>query len=73
MTNGEQAYALFTYNCHQMDWSGRGGIGVNADGGFYINHKFSGSRDANQVACQNFPESEWSNELYYLCKLRMMV
>ena len=51
-----------------MEWSGHAGIGINADGGFYINHNFSRSDYAKGIACLNFPESNWSNVLYQLRK-----
>ena len=68
VTDGQQSYALFIYNCRQMEWSGNVGIGINADGKFYRNHNLSRSSNANRIACLNVLESDWSNVLYQLCK-----
>ena len=51
-----------------MEWSGHAGIGINADGVFHRNHNFSTSDDAKEVACLNYPESNWSNVMYQLRK-----
>ena len=69
MTNGQLSYAIFTYNCRQMEWSDTVGIGINANGKFYRNHNMSRSSRANEIACLNYPDSDWSNVLYQLCKL----
>lgn len=66
VTDGEQSYTIFTYNCQLMGWSGHAGIGINAKGIFHRNHNFSTSEDAKEVACLNFPESNWSNVMYQL-------
>ena len=51
-----------------MEWSGGAGIGVNADGRYYRNHRFSRASNAHSIACLNSPRSDWSNVIYQLCK-----
>lgn len=51
-----------------MGWSGGAGIGVNADGRYYRNHKLSRDSNAHGIACLNSPTSDWSNVVYQLCK-----
>jgi hypothetical protein len=68
ITDGQSSFALFTYNCLQMEWSGDVGIGANGDGRFYANHVLSKTENAHQIACLNSPSSDWSNVLYELCK-----
>ena len=68
ISDGQSSFAIFTYNCQQMEWSGDVGIGINGDGRFYVNHILSKSENAHQIACLNSPTSDWSNVLYQLCK-----
>ena len=68
ITDGLSSFALFIYNCQQMEWSGEVGIGVNGDGRFYANHILSKSETAHEVACLNSPSSNWNNILYQLRK-----
>ena len=54
ITDGIQAYAVFTYNCPRMETPGYykyATIGFNARGEYYQNHPFSGLSIANNVAC----------------------
>ena len=72
MTDGQHSYALFIYNCRQMEWSGSASIGVNADGKFFQNHRLSRMNNAASIACLNSPESDWSNVIYLLRKLEIL-
>ena len=66
ITNGPQSYALFTYNCGRLEWSG-GTIGFNAAGNLYHNHRLSGVF-ARNIACLNAPVTNWTNVIYQLSK-----
>ena len=68
VTNGLMSFALFTYNCRRMLWSGGASIGVSADGRFFRNHNLSRALNAHHVACLNSPRSNWTNVLYQLCE-----
>lgn len=67
ITNGQQSYALFTYQCGRMEWSGGATIGFNAAGNFYRNHHFSGA-NARNIACIKTPVT---NLIYQLSKFSM--
>ena len=62
ITDGTYSYAVFTYNCNYMEWSGSATIGFTAGSGNYNNHDPSSS----DVACLNFPDSNWTNIVYQL-------
>jgi len=72
VTNGDQSYALFTYRCGQLGWSGGATIGFSAAGDFYYNYKMSGTSSVKNVACENSPESSWTNIIYQLSKYYLM-
>lgn len=65
MTDGQRSYAVFLYQCGQLH-SGLAGIGYLADGNFYENHPLSNLDSSSDVACQNEPQSQWSNVIYQL-------
>ena len=68
VTNGQQSYALFLYQCDQMGWSGNATIGFSAAGSFYQNHFLSGTPNAKGVACINSASNTRSNIVYQLSK-----
>ena len=49
-----------------MEWSGGATIGFNAAGDFYVNHPFSGSVNAHDIACESNPDSNYHNIVYLL-------
>ena len=65
ITDGSQSYAVYTYRCGDLQWSGGATIGYNGGpvGGFYANHPLSGG-SANTIACLNSGVTEWSNVVY---------
>lgn len=67
ITNGYRSYAVFTYNCGQLEWSGDAIIGFKADNDLYGTHPLSG-QDASSIACENEPEAAWNNVVYQLSK-----
>ena len=68
ITNGQQSYALFVYQCNRMGWSGNATIGFSAAGNFYQDHLLSGTPNAKRVACMNLTSSMRSNIVYQLSK-----
>lgn len=69
ITNGRQTFAVFTYNCGLLQWTGFGVhavVGFNAFGELFENHVLSGSLDIGDIACVNEPCSEWSNQVYQI-------
>ena len=54
ITNGTNSYAVFTYQCGDINWGGGATIGYKATGSFYQNHAYSGSRAAS-IDCVNSP------------------
>ena len=59
---------LSIYECGKLQWSGDGVIGFKANSTLSKIHRLSGS-NASLVACENSPESVWSNLVYQLRKL----
>ena len=66
VTDGVQSYALFTYKCGEMGWSGGATIGFGASDELYDNLRLGGSAHATIASCLNSPTTEWSNILYKL-------
>ena len=66
ITNGTKSYAIFTYVCDMIEWSGSATIGFNAAGTFYANHPYSGTIDTDFIGCIHTPESSISNLIYDL-------
>lgn len=67
ITNKQQSYAVFTYKCGLIRWSGDASIGFNTDGQFYHSHYLSLTSNASMVSCIN-SYSAWTNIVYQLCK-----
>ena len=75
MTDGEQSFAIFTYNCNQLQWSGlferhavigvNIGLGIEGDFPPFQNHPLSGIPEVTMVACANQDNGiEWSDLIY---------
>lgn len=68
-----QSYAVFTYKCGLLEWSGDSAfeavIGYSALGQFFEDHPLSQMSNTNDIACLNSPQSEWSNVVYNLTDL----
>ena len=66
ITDGiKESFAIFTFKCGSLGWSGRATVGFNAGGSYYANHPLSGSQLSNEIACAN-PNSTWNNIVYDL-------
>ena len=66
ITDGvEKSFAVFTFKCGTLNWSGRTTIGFNAGGNYYANHPLSLKPFVNAVSCLN-NDSTWNNIIYDL-------
>ena len=77
ITDGTQSYAVYTYNCQMMEWSGlftHAVVGYNAFGQDFENHPLSGSADITDIACENQERNtDWSNQLFRIGDSRDLI
>ncbi len=67
ITNGTKSYAVYTYQCGELQWSNEATIGFNAGGDIYENHPLSGQTHANSIACVHTNHNTpWNNVIYDL-------
>jgi len=67
ITDGSESYAVFTYKCDLMKWSGLWNyptIGYNAAGALFANHPLTAQQDANQIDC--IGDDQYTNIIYKL-------
>ena len=69
ITDGTHSYTVFTYKCRLLEWGDDATISFNAPGGFYHNHELS----YPGIDCVNYPISVWSNIVYYLSNVSLVV
>lgn len=66
ITDLEESYAIFTYNCDQLQWDGLDSfptIGFNSPSdGTFRNHPFTGQMGATEIACS--PNPTCNNVIY---------
>ena len=68
ITNGFQSYAVFTYRCGLLSWSGNATIGYKGEGDSFENYILSGN-GARLVACLNSTSNtSWTNIIFELSK-----
>ena len=61
ITNGTKSYAVYTYKCGDLEWSGDATIGFNAPPDDYYNHPLSEADiSTDEVACVHV-DSAWNN------------
>lgn len=67
ITNHEESYAIFTYNCGEVQWSA--GLGrystigfYSASDGIFENHPLTGQPNINMIACD--PNPDINNVVY---------
>ena len=66
ITDGKDSYAVFTYMCDLMQWSGLWRyptIGYNAAGTLFANHPLTGRVEANEIDCYS-NGSQYTNVVY---------
>ena len=66
VTDGVQSYAVFTYQCGQLNWvvGNSTSIGFSASSTMFANHPLSRQSNVNDIACLNQQYSPWSNVVY---------
>ena len=65
LTDGAKSYAVFTYNCGDLDWSNAATIGFNTPADYRFNHPVSGTDFVDEIACLHV-ESDLNNLIYDL-------
>ena len=65
ITSGFQSYAVFIYQCGDLNWGNTATIGFKADSDYFANHPSSQSA-ANSVDCQG--SDSWSTVIYEMSK-----
>lgn len=65
ITDFTTSYAVFTYKCGDLGFSGDATIGFTAGDVLFANHRTSGYL-AKRIACVNSPDSQWVNLVYKL-------
>ena len=78
-TDGDQSYAVFTYQCGELNWI-RGlsaSIGFSAGPSLFANHPLSRQPNVNDIACVNQTCPPWTNVVYRIssdlsCKFKSM-
>ena len=72
ITNLEESYAIFTYECGELQWSGMDSfptIGFNAPSdGTYVNHPLTAQEDATGIACSSNEHINNVNVIYQISK-----
>ena len=66
ITDGSKSYAVFTYKCGYLEWSGRfrhAVVGFNMRGQF-VNHPLSAQREVVNIACLQNHTTSWINLVY---------
>lgn len=66
LTDDSLSFAVFIYRCGYMDYSGMATIGFIATHNLCVNHPLSLYVNARNVACLNYPKSEWFHLIYRL-------
>lgn len=74
VTDGEQSFSVFTYNCNMLQWSGlfeHAVIGANVGSGIednfpaFQNHRLSSLPQVTMVACANQDRGiQWADLIY---------
>ena len=77
ITNLEESYAIFTYSCNQLQWSGIDTfptIGFNSPSdstNTYTNHPLTAQEGATEIACN--PNPVCNNVIYQISKFQSFV
>ena len=71
VTDGNNSFAIFIYQCGDLQWSRNGTtIGFGAGSEFFSNHWLSGTPNVSSIACLNTPDSQFFALLYKLTEPR---
>ena len=68
VTDLSESYAVYIYNCHDMQFSGSASIGFTSHTyELFANHRLSGY-NARNIGCVNSGQSDWVNLVYKLTR-----
>ena len=68
VTDLSESYAVYIYNCHDMQFSGSASIGFTSRTyELFANHRLSGY-NARNIGCVNSGQSDWVNLVYKLTR-----
>ena len=72
VTDGIVSFAIFIYQCGDIEWSGyyRATIGIGAGSEFVSNHWLSRTLSVTSIACLNTPDNQFFTLLYALTESR---
>ena len=70
VTDGTNSFAMFLYQCGDLQWSGGATIGFGAGSEFVSNHRLSGTQNVTSIACLNTPDTNFFSLLYKLTEPR---
>lgn len=65
-TDFERSFAVFTYKCGDLEFSGGANIGFSTRVGLYGIHVAAERGNAKAIACWNSPGNVWVNVVYKL-------
>ena len=63
-----RSFAVFTYKCGDIGHSNSATIGFTAGDVLFANHPLTARKRAHDIACINYPESQWVNVVYELTR-----
>jgi hypothetical protein len=64
VTDFSRSFAVFTYKCGDLTFSGGATIGFATEDGLFANHIATIRGSAQSIACLNMPSSPWVNVVY---------
>ena len=66
VTDGDDSYAVFIYQCGDLGWDGGATIGFGASSEIFANHRLILTQNATSIACLNNPDDLFFTVLYKL-------
>ena len=66
VTDGHSSYAIFIYQCGDLEWSGGATIGFGAGLEFVSNHRLSGTPNVTSIACLSSSGDQYFSLVYAL-------
>ena len=71
VTDGINSFAIFIYQCGDLQWSGGATIGFGAGSESFSNHMLSGTPNVTSIACLNTPDNQFYTLSYMLTDFEM--
>ena len=68
MTDYSRSFAVFTYQCGDLEYSNGATIGFSSGDGLFANHPASIRGSAEYIACLNEPANQFVNVVYELTR-----